>query len=619
VRYIRDWYVRREKRDNSAAIGDPEAGKVTVDISSDSTTTTQALDTDSSASLVVGNISSTLKKKKKHSAQVRIRQPLWAALASTKIVMVKEYETSHTAAESAGTNATDMNNLGNAPFRSEADRIWITYVGSDEVFFSTSFFPVHAPVTDSAAGGNGSGSAGDTPKPFYVKVNNTEWPSIRMNPASDSAKSLGQEVRWNGEISGLAPISNYKCQFLSTIDDTLLFSTVVRTLQSDKADLTPGLSPTPQVTGRPESPVTTLKGSIASSEIKLNEERNRQKRERKDQRTKLSNTRKEIERYNASIASTGTLDDRQKQKIQQALLHMKQAEEAETTFNARIASLDKDPAGEIRLYESAKSEIQSERDQHKKLRSSFNSAKQSAEQDVQSLKAEVAAAQSKSESKQARLTFLITKHNGLVDANAKGLDEVQRKEKERQQKRDERDNIKKFYTQRIMALDSEIADGNATLQALTNAITTLESSTLYAQYQSPTTSSQNLAMPPGFGEMVPESNSMNAHASPWNPPAQMTTYAGYSNGIIALPQSSTPQSHRTRGRSSSMLSNVSKFTQSSDEGQLPGGFGSSKLIWEDAREDRKGSSGSGSGSGSGAGSVVDPKSPTASNVKPGIW
>jgi hypothetical protein len=31
VRYIRDWYVRREKRDSTASIGDPEAGKAAVD------------------------------------------------------------------------------------------------------------------------------------------------------------------------------------------------------------------------------------------------------------------------------------------------------------------------------------------------------------------------------------------------------------------------------------------------------------------------------------------------------------------------------------------------------------------------------------------------------------
>lgn len=616
VRYIRDWYVRREKRDNSGTIGDPEAGKATVDAGNDSTTSTQALDTDSSASLVAGTTSSTLKKKKKLSAQVRIRQPLWAALASTKIVMVKEYETSHTAAESAGTNATDMNNLGNAPFRSEADRIWITCVGSDQVLFSTSFFPIHA----SKDSKDRTGCPLEHSKPFFVKVNNTEWPSTRLNPVVDTKDDCKQEMRWNGEISGLAPTSNYLCEFLSTTDDTLIFSTNVRTLQSDKVD-TLGPATAPQVTGRPGSPITTLKTSIAQAELKLAEERSRQKRERKDQTRKLGSVRKDIQTLSSSIASTGNLDDKQKQRIQQATLHMRQAEEAEANFNERIAALDNDPSDEVRLYQSSKSEVQHERDQHKKLLASFNSAKLLAEQEIASFKSDVSAAQDKCKSKQSRLTYLTGKHDNLVDLNAKGLDEAQRREKERQAKVDKREEIRQFYQQRIAALEDEIGVGNQANQALITARLNLEH--LYTQYQSPSASSQNLSMPPGFENTIHESG-MNPLVSPWNPPAQSSSaYAQYGNGnnIVGL-QSSTPQSHRTRGRSSSMLSNVSKFTQSSEEGDIPGYGVPSKTIWQDARENRKNSesgSGSTSGSGSGAGSVADPKSPTASNVKASKW
>jgi hypothetical protein len=71
--------------------------------------------------------------------------------------------------------------------------------------------------------------------------------------------------------------------------------------------------------------------------------------------------------------------------------------------------------------------------------------------------------------------------------------------------------------------------------------------------------------------------------------------------------SSSNQGVYRRGRSSSMLSNVSGFTQSSGEG------GFSKWVVEDKSEfaERKDSSGSGSSSGpaSGNGSVRDPKSP----------
>ncbi|KAF8848479.1 hypothetical protein BDZ45DRAFT_560387, partial [Acephala macrosclerotiorum] len=530
VRYIRDWYVRRERRDHTASIGDPEAGKPTADVS-DSTMTAGA-ETDTSSSLALGT-AATLKKKKKHSAQVRIRQPLWAALASTKIVMVKEYETSHTAAESAGTNATDMNNLGNAPFNAEADRIWITYVGSDEVYFSTSFFPIHTPQPAEERRSEGV----DRTKPFYVRVNRTIWQPTRINVINDPASPSGQEMRWNGEIFGLAPTSNYQCDFHSSVDDSVIFSTSVRTLQSLTTDL--GVPPNPQITGRPGSPITTLKTSIATADLKLTEERNRQKREKRDQQKKLGSLKKEIDRLTSGIASTGGNDDKLKQKAQQSQLHMKQAEDATAALETQIESFEAVPTDDTSLYADSKGKIQSERDQHKKLLNEFNAAKQKAERHLANLKAELTSIQQKCESKQARVSQLNTKHESLTDANAKGLDEVQRKESERQAKQHRREQILAFYNERHQAKLTEVNEGETALQALDQAMEAVQQHIAEKEVylQSPSPSNQNLSI--GF-------------ASPYAP---MMSLAGPSN---------SPHGSRTRGRSSSMLSNVSGFTQSDD-------------------------------------------------------
>lgn len=600
VRYIRDWYVRREKRDSTASLGDPEAGKVSVDANHDSTTSTHAPDTDSCASLPVSNAVTT-KKKKKQSAQVRIQQPLWAALASTKIVMVKEYETSHTAAESAGTNATDINNLGDAPFHSEADRIWITYVGSDEVCFSTSFFPtLTPPETEESTDGSGI----DERKPFFVRVNKTDWHATRINATTDPDQPAGQDTRWSGEIFGLAPLSNYECDFISTVDHSVLFSTSVRTLRSPTTDSAAG--PSPKSQGRPNSPITTLKTSIASAKVKLDDEKTRQKAQRKEQRAKLHAARKDIEKLSSSIASAGGSDDRQKNKIIQNNHQTRQADEASVALEAEIAELKNIPSDDTARHSSSHSEFKAQRRLHKQKQEEFNAAKLAADEEVQALKEEISSLQQKHERYESRITLLNERRDRITDANAKGLDEVQRKDRERQAKREERNKINSFYTSRLVLLQDNIAQGTAALASLTAAIEAVQQA-MYAD--SPSTSSQNLSAP--FGETIPENSGLPPYT--WNPPsAGLYATSGY---VPMLGLSSTPQGHRTtRGRSSSMLSNVSGFTQSSGEG--PSGFGpiGKGSVWEDAREERKASSSSGS-------SARDPKSPTVGNGRlvPGAW
>lgn len=603
VRYVRDWYVRREKQVNSASIGDPEAGKALADANNDSTApNTQTADNDSSTSLPVNVTNLNSKKKRKQSAQVRMRQPLWAALASTKIVMVKEYETSHTAAESAGTNATDINNLGNAPFNTEADRIWITYVGSDEVFFSTSFFPIHTPL-ENCEDKRTDSSGVDKSKPFFVRVNQMVWHLTRINSSPDPDQPEGKDLRWSGEISGLAAASSYECDFVSTVNGAVIFSTSVRT-QTPTTD-TSGLSPNPQVTGRPGSPTTTLRTSIALSETKLGEERNRQKRERKDQRGKLNAIRKEIEKLVQNLATAGGNDDRLKQKIQQSTLHMKQADDAFVTLEKDIQALETIPTDDTVLYNSAKSTNQSQRDIHKKFRAEIHEAKQCADRDVLALKNELSTVQQKRERLQARIAKLNAEHDRILEANAKGMDEVQRKDKARSENQTNRANMEMMYMERLNELNNQIDATNQALHNLLIAIETMHQAEMYPT-GSPSASEPNLnaAAPP----FTADPNAIPEAAYGYAPgPSGIYGAGAYGTAMGAA------QGHRTRGRSSSMLSNVSGFTQFSGEEEplagpaFPPPMRIGTANWGDDAE--KASFGSGSRSGSGSGSVGDPKSP----------
>ncbi|KAL3425186.1 ubiquitination network signaling protein [Phlyctema vagabunda] len=591
VRYIRDWYVRRERRDSSAAaIGDPEAanGALLASINDSSSTDLQLPAEENAISTAISHGVVTNKKKRKQSAQVRIRQPLWAALASTKVVMVKEYETSHAAAESVGANAKGIEDLGNAPFTAEADQVWITYVGFDEVCFSTSYFPAYNPQSSEKKGIDSSGV--DKTKPFYVRVNKTLWQPTRITGTIHPDESAGQDTRWSGEIFGLAPMSSYEFDFVSTDDDSIIFSTSVRTLQAPTTDLTAAtLSPNTQVQGRPGSPTTTLRTSIASSEAKLNEERARQKRERKDQRAKINSSRKEIDRIISNIASSGGNDDRLRQKVLQSKLHMKQAEDALAQLASQIESLETVPTDDSSEWKYEKEAFQSQRDLHKQSRQDYNNAKSAAERDIQALTNEVAALQQKRERMQGRIAKLNGEHERITDANAKGLDEAQRKAREREAKEVERANLENLYIQRSQDLTAEIQEIDATCQHSYNLINSLQEA-LYVS-QSPSAALINPQNPYD----IPEGNMVLNNYSPWNPPPPFypgTTYAPTNN-----------HGTRTRGRSSSMLSDISGFTDFDDSQQFLPPFG--EIGQERQRSEDTSSS-----------SSSDPRSPVVGTIGP---
>ncbi|RDW71077.1 hypothetical protein BP6252_07640 [Coleophoma cylindrospora] len=606
VRYIRDWYVRREKRDSSAAtIGDPEAANGPSLVNGDSpTSNVQNSETETSTSTAVSHTVVTSKKKRKQSAQVRIRQPLWAALASTKVVMVKEYETSHTAAESVGANATGINDLGNAPFTAEANQVWITYVGFDEVYFSTSYFPSHS--TDECEQKKALDPSGiDRSKPCYVRVNKTIWQPTRINVTIDPDQAPGQDARWSGEIFGLAPMSSYECDFVSTVDENIIFSTSVRTLQAPTTDLTAAtLSPNTPIQGRPGSPTMTLKTSIASSEAKLNEERNRQKRERKDQRAKLHSSRKEIEKIIGNIASSGGNDDRLRQKVLQSKLHMKQADDAVIQLASQIESLETIPTDDSSEWKYEKEAFQSQKDLHKQSRQDFQNVKAATEHDLQALHSEVAALQQKRERMQSRIAKLNGEHERITDANAKGLDEAQRKAREREAKDIERANLEILYIQRSQDLAAEIHETDASCQTIFATIQALQEA-LYISH-SPTTA---LSQPHNPYSEIPEGNIPPTTYSPWNQPPPF------------YPGTGLPNAPRTRGRSSSMLSDVSGFTQwdESEQQFLPPSEFIPHFQHGEVGKERQKSEDNSSASGSRSGSSRDPKSPIGSKSTAAKW
>lgn len=179
------------------------------------------------------------KKRRKQGANVRSYQPLWAALASTKAILLKEFERSHASADAAGAKATDINYLGDAPFTSEDSRVWVVRVDSTSIFFQSSFFDPLVPLAESATRTDvpdrNSSLVADRSKPFYVRVNGTEWPSTRIRELETDPTDTKRGC-WSAEIYGLAPGSSYTCEFVRSSDHVRICSTNLTTPQPSTAE-----------------------------------------------------------------------------------------------------------------------------------------------------------------------------------------------------------------------------------------------------------------------------------------------------------------------------------------------------------------------------------------------
>jgi hypothetical protein len=650
VRYIREWYLRREKANAAAGQHDPEAGKpmTTISINGEVPHDTGFNTPDTEVGCPpLQPPAATNKKRRKQSTQVRLQQPLWAALASTKIVVMKEYESSHVPSKSLGVNTTDIHNLGNAPFNTQPKQIWISYIGSDEVCFNTSHFPDldDEPLPLTTANGQPiTRPAGvDTSKPFYVKVNNAFWQPTRIFPvveADDNGRGGG--TRWTGDIYGLRPSSKYVCEFVDARTDKVVFSTSIRTVKEPARENNnaPVAVSGNQQSLQPDSPATTLRISIAAAESKLNDEKNRLKTWRKEWKSRINALKKENELSDNQIASAGHNDDKYRQKIRQQETQKAQAERDTEAIAEQLKKFDSSPE----LVEKKK-KMERAYSNEKKL---YDAAQKSFREYKAKLEAEVHAKGNENNN-------LITKRNkiatriakvenelaNITDANNRGLNEVERRKRERASWQEHVINTEKAYHDQLAQIYASNSAKVEHVRSLQNQLqgirnfmsqnglpvemAALDSTTVplgHAAFQSPQPQQQQ--------QQQPQPQTL------WNPnPAAAAHFPnnmfwGASNGDnhsstslhmappgIAAWQSPLMNSSfdqrpsKSRGRSSSMLSDVSGFTQPSDEEpRSPIGIGISRRPMYTKRfgmHDSRGSTGSG-GSG-GSGSMGDPSSP----------
>ncbi|PHH84361.1 hypothetical protein CDD83_2065 [Cordyceps sp. RAO-2017] len=647
VRYIREWYLRRERFYASAgAGGDPEAGKPPTAVAGSAGPNAAAGPTTGDSShdaggnapeaeagtpLVPSHPAAMTKKKRKQSAQVRLQQPLWAALASTKIVAMKEIELSSWG--SGSSDKRDIHNSGNTPsFDRQPKQIWISYIGSDEVCFSTSHFPEadDEPSQPSQAAGHAARPAGvDTSKPLYVRINNAFWQPTRIFPVDEDRDDGPEWQRWTGDIYGLRPASKYVCEFVDMRTDRVLFTTSIRTVKEPLRDDSASSSglPNGQQPLRPDSPATTLRTSIAAAEAKLADEKGRIRSCRKEWKTRINGLKKENEQMDNQLSSAGGSDDKYRQKIkQQQTLYNQSMKDIQAlceqlkNFDSAPELTDRKKAAE-RAYYAEKKVFDAAQKELKDFKSRL-------EREVKGKDAEQTNLKTRRNKIATRIAKVETEVAAIADANSRGLDEAERRKQERAKWSDQATAIENNYTERLAQV---LVSNNAKREHIRNLQAQLRATQGYLgqangmagldvnpaamvaetghapfQRQNPWNSSPlpaahyPWATTASSGDMLPPVSAPprapSSGAGAWHPPPAAQAFESRAAGAVS----------RARGRSSSMLSDVSGFTHLSDDGSRSPPIGMRHRP-QPLLGRRNGASGS---SGSSGGSVNDPTNPT---------
>ncbi|KAH7394181.1 hypothetical protein DE146DRAFT_660973 [Phaeosphaeria sp. MPI-PUGE-AT-0046c] len=611
VRIIRRSLSRRETTPSlpTGKKTDPEAGVLqransttldpTADVPNSSSTDGRPPGPSPAAHSRTDKASST-RRKRKQATHVRSQQPFWAALASTKVTVLKEMESSRAANDADEANAKDANHIGNAVWRSEDDRVWVSEVGYSDISFRVSLFSgVEFQEQDEECETTGPGI--DKSKPFYIRVNGADWSSTRIRQGTPLGYQ-GQEGTgfWVGEIFGLTALSNYYCEFVRTTDNEVFYSASLITSASPVAELASVSSPPPHQTLRPSSPTTTLKNSIAGTDQQLQELRNRLKRNKKDHKTAIGAIRKEVDNLSNRLANAGGSDERQRQRVLQFTQNIRQADDAAADFSLQTDNLGEIPEEDVKEATAKKAAWKKERDNKNAIASEFDGIKAEVERQIQSVESDVATALQKRERLQQRQLRLNEQHDRLVTANAEGFTAKQRREQERAALRHQRADVENQYRSNINGFERRAEEYHIATGQMMQTIQHYEEMLLQQSQHHmsvPTTPEGPL---PGTG--------MSPHANP---------FASFTFPSLHSHVNSTPGSLRGgRGRSSSMLSNISGFTDGFDDPYSPSGYTLGNPFNAPLLNGNSGSHGSGSlssGTSSQSSSQRDPMSPVQSS------
>ncbi|WEW57662.1 hypothetical protein PRK78_003129 [Emydomyces testavorans] len=421
---------------------------------------------------------SSAKKRRRQANEARRIQPFWAALASTKLTVTREYDRSRHGNWCAPSFPVAEDDFDRAP--PGAGLIWITHVDNCSIKFAASDFTIEEdPMVGGTCRGGVLVAESD---PFYICVNGAHWApvSITRIPENSDEPSL---VHWRGEIAGLAPDCTYTCSFVRCDTDEEICVMSVRTpptSDTDQASITPSISPSPHQSLRPSSPTTTIKNSIMNAEARLNERRAKLKKSRNDHKAQISKIRKELDNYTHRLKSGGD-ESRQKQRSLQLERNIRQTEEATAVLEVQLDNFEKTPEGEIHEWKLRKAAFELETEQLNALKDELNAAKTDLDGGVSSAEAELATMVQKRERLQNRRNRLSEQYERITHANNQGLNERERRAAEHLAKEQEHAKVEESFQEQLTNITRSLEEYQVRTTQLWQQATVMEQA--YQQQQ----------------------------------------------------------------------------------------------------------------------------------------
>jgi len=443
-----------------------------------------------------------------------------------------------------------------------------------------------------------------------------------MFPIDESPEESQGGVRWTGDIYGLRPASKYVCEFVDSQTDEVLFSTSIRTVQATQRE-TDGVPP-PVANGQrslhPDSPATTLRTSIAAVEAKLSEEKLRLKNLRKEYKNRANTLRKDNEATDNQLSSAGNHDEKYRQKIRQQETQKAQAERDTQQLTEQLKNFDTAPELAERKKKVEK-QYSSEKKVFETAQKAFKEYKAGLEKEIKAKEVEKSNLNTRRNKVATRIAKVENELANIADANNRGLDEAERRNQERSHWQGHVAGIEANYNERLAHVRANNAGKSEEIRHLQMQLQSMH------DFMSSGNGMPYDIMPPldaghpHLGPPFQPSTSSTWNPDPTAPPHYPTGHWTASDNMLpsvsapTLPSLSPwqppptappfePRMTRSRGRSSSMLSNISGFTQSSGEEYASPPMDSHRVkhIWAS----RTRASGGGS---SGSGSNGDPTSP----------
>ena len=639
VHVARRWYQKREysqampinkKTDPEAIVGSParhtlvaprETSPHVAVVSSDATPKMSSANTKENRDKV-----SSGKKKRKQGTWVRSQQPLWAAFAHTKVIFLREYEQSHTHSEATEANATDTKNLGSAQFPNGDGYVWISKVLPTSFCFNASSFPMLHPADPDFEEPKVNASAGiDRSKPFYVRINDTDWTSTRLEMTSEEDESA--DCEWTGEVFGLSPSSSYKCSFVQSGDGVVIHSAIVTTppplaaetgnydgcwlffvLANATSDLSaPSTTPLHRVhrPSSPTTPSTTLKKSIAAFETSLSESQARQKRSKKESKIASAALKKDIDVFSSKVSKLAGEDKAHTNRHLQWNQHTKQADEAVNSITGEIESLGCIPEDDLKMSREKKVAWDEARNGQSLARDALFRTKESAHREKSAVQTETITAQQKRERLHGRKTKLNEQHERLESATSQGLDEKLRKNSEQAAKDLERLQMEQRCRESMTNFQQILQESRYQAQQAWHQSRIVEGA-FHEQQMMANSQEERPITPEGDlpGTVLHQTPAPGfrfpAFGSPDHP-----------NGLRSHSGSLRHNDHRPR--STSLLSGNSVYADFEDDDPAPPMPARAVEVIRERGRKQSGCSGSGSGSGS-SGSQRDPASPLVGNA-----